>query len=94
MWDREKRGINHTANKLVEDVNHHHSSIKLTSTIDNPKSFLDFEVKNIDNSLITPGHHEVATESYVILFLSDHPRHVFDGIIDCALLRSIGYPSK
>jgi hypothetical protein len=79
--------------KMLADANHRHPSIKLTSTIDNPTSFLDVHVKNMGNNLITSVHHKEAAEPYVVPFRSDHPRHVFVNIIECALLRAIRYSS-
>jgi hypothetical protein len=79
--------------KMLTDANHHHPNIKITSTIDNPISFLDVHVKNIDHDFITSVHHKEAAEPYVVPFRSDHPRHVFVNIIECALLRAIRYSS-
>jgi hypothetical protein len=38
-------------------------------------------------------YHKEAAEPYVVPFQSDHPRHVFVSIIECALLRAIRYSS-
>jgi len=38
-------------------------------------------------------HHKEAAEPYIILFKSDHPRHVFTNIIDGALVRAVRYSS-
>ena len=64
-----------------------------TSTIDNPIPFLDVQIKKIGNDLITSVYHKEAAEPYVVPFQSDHPRHVFVNIIECALLRAIRYSS-
>ena len=80
-------------NQLLENANDYHPNIKLTSTIDNPNSFLDVKIKNIGNSLITSVYHKEAAEPYVVPFQSDHPRHVFVNIIECALLRALRYSS-
>ena len=45
------------------------------------------------HSLITSVHHKEAAEPYVVPFRSDHPRHVFVNIIECALLRALRYSS-
>jgi hypothetical protein len=79
--------------KMLTDANHRHPNIKITSTIDNPISFLDVHLKKIDHNLITSVHHKEAAEPYVVPFRSDHPRHVFVNIIECALLRAIRYSS-
>ena len=78
-------------NQILENANDYHPNIKLTSTIDNPNSFLDVKIKNIENSLITSVYHKEATEPYIVPFQSDHPRHVFVNIIECALLRTLRY---
>jgi hypothetical protein len=56
-------------------------------------SFLDVHIKNIGHNLITSVYHKEATEPYVVPFKSDHPRHVFVNIIECALLRALRYSS-
>ena len=81
------------ATKMLAEANHRHPNIKLTSTIDNPTSFLDVYVKNMGHSLITSVHHKEAAEPYVVPFRSDHPRHFFVNIIECALLRALRYSS-
>ncbi len=78
---------------MLEDANKYHPNIKLTSTIDHSVPFLDLHIKNIENNLITSVYHKEATEPYILPFHSDHPRHVFQNIIDCALLRAIRYSS-
>ena len=80
-------------NQILENANDYHPNIKLTSTIDNPNSFLDVKIKTIGNSLITSVYHKEAAEPYVVPFQSDHPRHVFVNIIECALLRALRYSS-
>ena len=78
---------------MLTSANRRHPNIKLTSTIDNPTSFLDVHVKNMGHNLITSVHHKEAAEPYVVPFRSDHPRHVFVNIIECALLRALRYSS-
>jgi hypothetical protein len=80
-------------NRMLTNANHRHPNIKITSTIDNPISFLDVHVKNIDHNLITYVHQKDAAEPDVVPFRSDQPRHVFVNIIECALLRAIRYSS-
>jgi hypothetical protein len=79
--------------KMLTDANHRHPNIKITSPIDNPISSLDVYVKNIDHNLITSVHRKEAAEPYVVPFRSDHPRHVFVNIIECALQRAVRYSS-
>ena len=79
---------------MLNKINNHHSNIKITSTITNPTSFLDVKVNIMNgNQLITSVYHKEAAEPYVVPFRSDHPRHVFVNIIECALLRAIRYSS-
>jgi len=78
---------------MLENANDRHRNIKLTSTIDNPTSFLDVQIKNIGANLITSVYHKEAAEPYVLPFQSDHPRHVFVNIIDCSFLRALRYSS-
>ena len=78
---------------ILADTNRHHPSIKLTSTIDNPTSFLDVHGKHISDNLITSVHHKAAAERYVVPFRSDHPRHVIVNILECAFLRALRYSS-
>ena len=80
-------------NLLLKDINGQHPDIKLTSNVDNPISFLDVQAKNMGNYFLTSVYHKDAAEPYVVPFRSDHPRHVFVNIIECALLRAIRYSS-
>ena len=43
--------------------------------------------------MATSVYHKEAAESYVVPFKSDHPRHVFNNIIDDVLMRAIRYSS-
>ena len=61
--------------------------------IANPASFLNVHVKNMGHKLITSVHHKEAAEPYAVPFRSDHPRHVFFNITECALLRALRYSS-
>lgn len=77
---------------MLNEINNHHPNIKITSTITNPASFLDVKINNMNgNQLITSVYHKEAAEPYVVSFQSDHPRHVFVNIIECALLRALRY---
>ena len=70
-----------TVKKMLKKTNQCHPDIKLTSTTDNPNSFLDVQIKNNGHNLITSVYHKEAAEPYVVPFKSDHPRHVFVNII-------------
>ena len=79
---------------MLNTINNHHPNIKITSTISNPTSFLDVKVNNVNGTqFITSVYHKEAAEPYVVPFQSDHPRHVFVNIIECALLRALRYSS-
>lgn len=54
---------------------------------------MDVNIKNIGTRLITSVYRKEAAQSYVVPFQSDHQRHVFVNIIECALLRALRYSS-
>ena len=82
-------------NRMLNTINNQHPNIKITSTIKNPTSFLDVKIDNVNGSqFITSVYHKEAAEPYVVPFQSDHPRHVFVNIIECALLRALRYSSN
>ena len=83
----------HNVKKLFKEANNRHANIKLTSTIQNPNSFLDLNIKNVGEDFITSVYHKPSAEPYIVPYKSDHPRHVFANIIECALLRAIRYSS-
>ena len=78
---------------MLEDANNLHSNIKLTYEVGNCVSFLDVEIKNQHGNLNTSVYHKEAAEPYVVPFSSDHPRHIFENIVRCALLRALRYSS-
>ena len=80
-------------NKMLKDANRIHLNIKIISKIENPTSFLDVKLTNIGTNLLTSVYHKEAAEPYVVPFQSDHARHVFVNIIECALLRALRYSS-
>jgi hypothetical protein len=43
--------------------------------------------------LATSVFHKEASESYIVPYRSDHPRHIFKNIIDDALMRAVRYSS-
>ncbi len=73
-------------------LNQRRPNIKLTSTIANPIPFLDVQIKSTSHNFIASFYHREAAEPYILPFHSDHPRHVFINIIECAL-RALGYSS-
>jgi hypothetical protein len=50
-------------------------------------------LKNQNGILAKSVYHKEAAEPYIVPFNSDHPRHVFNNIIDGALLRTMRYSS-
>ncbi|CAF5216433.1 unnamed protein product, partial [Rotaria magnacalcarata] len=55
--------------------------------------FLDILLTNINGTLSTSAYHKPAAEPYVVPFISDHPRHVFENIVQTSLRRAIKYSS-
>ncbi len=56
-------------------------------------SFLDIFIENNSGILETSVYHKQAAEPYIVPCKSDHPRHVFNNIIDVALTRAMRYSS-
>ena len=83
----------HAINEMLDEVNHLHPNIKLVRQIGTRVSFLDVCIENRDGILATSVFHKEAAEPYILPFNSDHPRHVFDNIIENALLRAVRYSS-
>ncbi|CAF3135016.1 unnamed protein product [Rotaria sp. Silwood2] len=54
---------------------------------------LDVLLTNINGTLLTSIYHKPAAEPYVVPFTSDHPRHVFENIVQTSLRRAIIYSS-
>jgi hypothetical protein len=50
-------------------------------------------IENKTGILATSVYHKEADEPYLVLFNSDHPRHIFKNIIDVALSRAMRYSS-
>ena len=78
---------------MLDQAHHYHPNIKLTRQIGKSVPFLDVSVSNNDGLLSTSVYHKPAAEPYTIPFLSDHPRHVFQNIVDGALFRALRYSS-
>jgi hypothetical protein len=56
-------------------------------------SFLDVFIKNKNGILATSVYRKDSTEPYIVSFRSDHPRHLFNNIIDGILTRALPYSS-
>ena len=78
---------------MLDEVNSLHPNIKFVRQVGTSVSFLDVRIENRDGILATSVFHKEAAEPYIVPFNSDHPRHVFDNIIENALLRAVRYSS-
>ncbi|CAF1533511.1 unnamed protein product [Didymodactylos carnosus] len=79
--------------QFLADANTWHPNIKLGYTIGKSLPFLDVLLTNDNGQLFTSIFHKPAAEPYVIPFISDHPRHVFNNIVKTSLQRAIRYSS-
>jgi hypothetical protein len=70
---------------MLDEANSFHPNIKLVRQVGTSVSFLDVCIENKNGIL--------ATSVYILLFKSDHSRHVFNNIIEGALMRAIRYSS-
>jgi hypothetical protein len=82
-----------TINGFLDEANTYHPNIKLVRQIGICVPFLDVLIENRNGSLFTSVYHKEAAEPHVLPFVSDHPRHMFNNIIQGALFRAIRYPS-
>ena len=80
-------------NQMLDEANNLHANIKLVRQLGTAVSFLDVFVQNKNGVLATSVYRKEAAEPYIVPFKSDHPRHVFNNIIDCALMRAVRYSS-
>ncbi|CAF3813930.1 unnamed protein product [Rotaria sordida] len=88
-WNRSENELQ----KLLDRANIWHPNIKLDYKIGKCLPFLDILLTNNNGILLTTVYHKPAAEPYVTPFLSDHPRHVFQNIIQNALTKAIRYSS-
>ncbi|CAF4588243.1 unnamed protein product, partial [Rotaria socialis] len=79
--------------QILENANTWHPNIKLEYKIGKSLPFLDVLLSNINGTLSTSVYHKPAAEPYVVPFISDHPRHVFENIVQTSLRRAIKYSS-
>ena len=80
-------------NRMLDECNQSHPNIKLVRQLGTSVSFLDVYIENQNGTLVTSVYRKEAAEPYIVPFKSDHPRHVFNNIIDVALTRAIRYSS-
>ena len=88
-WNKSENALK----QILEDANTWHPNIKLEYKIGKSLPFLDILLTNINGTLSTSVYHKPAAEPYVVPFISDHPRHVFDNIVQTSLRRAIKYSS-
>ena len=80
--------------EILETANRLHPNIKFTWKISKAVSFLDLYISNNDGHLSSSVYHKPGSEPSLVLFTSDHPRHVFRNIVHTALMRAIRYSSS
>jgi len=80
-------------NQMLDEANSFHPNIKLVRQIGTSVSFLDVFIENKNGILATSVYRKDSAEPYIVPFKADHPRHVFNNIIDGALMRAIRYSS-
>ncbi|CAF1580242.1 unnamed protein product [Rotaria magnacalcarata] len=79
--------------KIIENANTWHPNIKLEYNIGKSLLFLDVLLTNINGALSTSAYHKPAAEPYIVPFISEHPRYVFDNIVQTSRRRAIEYSS-
>ncbi|CAF4317128.1 unnamed protein product, partial [Rotaria magnacalcarata] len=79
--------------KIIENANTWHPNIKLEYKIWKSLLFLDVLLTNINGALSTSAYNKPAAEPYIVPFISEHPRHVFDNIVQTSRRRAIEYSS-
>ncbi|CAF3889969.1 unnamed protein product [Rotaria magnacalcarata] len=89
-WNKSENALK----QILENANTSHPNIKLEYKIGQSLPFLDILLTNINGTLSTSIYHKPAAEPYVVPFISDHPRHVFDNIVQTSLRRAIEYSSS
>ena len=80
-------------NQMLDEANSFHPNIKLVRQIGASIPFLDVLIENKNGLLATSVYDKMAAEPYLVPFNSDHPRHVFQNIVESALLRALRYSS-
>ena len=85
-WNKSENALK----QILENANPCHPNIKLEYKVGKSLPFLDILLINI---LSTSVYHKPAAEPYVVPFISDHPRHVFNNIVQTILRRTIKYSS-
>ncbi|CAF3277403.1 unnamed protein product [Rotaria sp. Silwood2] len=79
--------------EILDAANNFHPNIELEYKIGKCAPFLDVYVENNNGNFVSSVYHKPSTESTVLSFLYDHPRHVFRNVIQTSLNRAIRYSS-
>ncbi|CAF2130273.1 unnamed protein product [Rotaria magnacalcarata] len=88
-WNKSENALK----QILENANTWHPNIKLEYKIGKSLPFLDVLLTNINGTLSISVYHKPAAEPYVVPFISDHPRHVFENIVQTSLRRAVKYSS-
>lgn len=78
---------------MLDEASNRHPNMKLVRQIGATIPFLDILIGNKNGVLATSVYHKSVAESYLVPFTSDHPRHVFQNIVETALIRALRYSS-
>ena len=78
---------------MLDEANNLHPNMKLVRQIGTTIPFLDVLIENKNGVLATSVHHKSAAEPYLVPFSSDHPRHIFQNIVETAMIRAFRYSS-
>ena len=79
---------------MLEEANKLHPNIKLTYKTAKTVPFLDLLITNDNGILSSSVYHKAESEPSIVPFISDHPRYVFQNIVQTALTRAIQYSSS
>ncbi|CAF1499518.1 unnamed protein product [Rotaria sp. Silwood1] len=64
------------------------SNVTISTTISQSLEYLDVTIENNNGHLKISIYHKSASETYILPYESDHPRHVHANIIYTALVRA------
>jgi hypothetical protein len=78
---------------MLDGANTFHPNIKLVRQVGTKMPFLDVFIENNNGILATSVYRKDSAEPYIVPFKSDHPRHIFNNIIDGTLTRALLYSS-
>ncbi|CAF5133824.1 unnamed protein product [Rotaria sp. Silwood1] len=61
-----------------------YSNVKITTTISQSLEYLDVTIENNNGHLKISIYHKSASESYILPYESDHPRHIHAALAQAA----------